>query len=528
MFKIPTGSHLHNDAEAPKQGFGRLFVGLVLLVSGLLAVRLPLWLLPGPGRDEAAYHYWVHHPEPFYAPLLQWAVRLAEVFCGHSLWSLRAPVLILGVGILWLNDRRLAGIRTPLHLRWLAVLALAFSPWQGFAGSILHPDNFLLAALLALVLAVQHNRLWLATAAAVIAVLAKPTGVLFLPVAWWLCGTLDDLGPREKWAARAVLLATALAVAATVQPEMMRGMADFGRLDPTTAWYARILAAGGALLFLGGPVLVGLSFVGARQRWYDRHQGPDALSKHEARASLAIAAMMLAVFLAAAVLRGQFKGNWVLPALVLLWPVRMPAWTALPRVRALVVAGLVLTFAASLGQTLIMVRPGLVDRVEGQLSARGLVPAAATYSVQAGVRETSVSTSRSWSDHLRQYNDASLFAAQIKAGWCEAQGAATPVPCLVAGDYGLACQLHWYLGDPATRVAIHGDGIFHRTWTDLRHGAGENDLLFLSGPGPDDFSTAELRVQALLPAVMHPVTGRPLQPTIARWHNDLNQETPLC
>jgi hypothetical protein len=512
--------------EPQKPGFWRNGVGFSLLAVGILVARLPLWLLPGPGRDEAAYHYWVHHPEPFYAPLLQWSVAVAEVFGGHSLWSLRAPVLILGLVILWLNDRRLAGTHTPHYLRWLAAMAIAFSPWQGFAGSILHPDNFLLAALLALVLAVQNNRLWWATIAAITAVLAKPTGLIFLPVVWWLVGKMDHIKGRDLWASRALLLALALAAAATLKPDMVRGMADFGRLADTVPWYARGLASGGALLFLGGPVLVILSVTGARQRWQNLHPDTDPALAREARASLAAAAVMLVVFLSAALLRGQFKGNWVLPALVLLWPLRLAPWMALPRTRTLLVAGVVLAFASSLGQTLILRKPDLIDRMENGLSRRGLVPAAATYSVQAGVRETAVSSSRSWSDHLRQYHNAAAFAGTVKAGWCQAQGELTPVPCIVSDDYGLACQLHWYLGEPTTKIAISGDGIVSRTWNDLRDNPTHDDLLVLMAPAAGDIPHGYLGSQTSLAAVLHPVTGQRLQPMIARWHDNPNQETP--
>jgi hypothetical protein len=524
MFKMSSSDPTITGSGPGKPGFRRLGMGLSLLAMGILAVRLPLWLLPGPGRDEAAYHYWVHHPEPFYAPLLQWSVGLAEIFGGHSLWSLRAPVLILGLAVVWLNDRRLAGAHAQPYLRWLAALALAFSPWQGFTGSILHPDNFLLAAVLALVLAVQHNRLWWATAAAITAVLAKPTGLIFLPVAWWLIGRMDQTQGRELWLARTLLLTLAVGAAATLKPDMVRGMADFGRLADTVPWYTRGLASGGALLFLGGPVLVGLSVVGARQRWQILRRDTDPVIRSEARASLAAAAMMLAVFLTAAVVRGQFKGNWILPALVLLWPVRMAPWAVLPRTRAILATGVILTFVSSLGQSLILVRPDLVDRLESGMSARGLVPAAATFSVQAGVREAAVSTNRSWSDHLRQYHNAAAFAGAVKADWCQAQGDLTPVPCIVSDDYGLACQLHWYLGDPATKIAIRGDVIFHRTWSDLKNDP--NDLLVLMAPASTDNPDAHLRTRTVLPAVWHPVTGQRLQPTIARWLDNPQQETP--
>jgi hypothetical protein len=503
-----------------------------LFVLAVLVLRWPLWRLPGPGRDEAAYHYWAHHFEPAYAPLLQAAVRLMEVFAGHSLWSLRAPVMALGLLVILLNDRRLALVRTPVSLRRLAAVALAFSPWQSFSSSILHPDNFLLVALLGMVLAVQHNRLWWAAVAAVAAVLAKPTGVLFLPVSWWLFGQLEGVPARQLWAARVVLAATALGLALVMDPRMIAGMADFGRLSPHLPWYDRALAVGGSLMYLGGPLLVGLAWTGARQRWRDVRSHEDLGHQREARASLAIAGMILAVFLAAILLRGQFKGNWVLPAAVLLWPTAWPRWGKTPVFKIIVAAGLALTFLGSLGQTAIHVRPDLVGRLENHLATRDLTPRWATYATQAGVRETAVSTSRTWSDHLREYDDLTGFAAEIKTSWCDAQGATAPLDWIVTGDYGLACQLHWYLGDNAARVAICDDEIFNRTWAALRRLDPDGPLLALSstvagslsGKLSGNLPGGELEFQTFLPLMPHPVTGRSLRPAVVRWKADSNQE----
>ncbi len=502
----------------------RLALGLCVLA--VLGLRLPLWLLPGPGRDEAAYHYWAHHPEPAYAPLLQVSVRLAELFGGHSLWTLRMPVLVLGFLVVALNDRRLATNGTPPALRWLGAMALAFSPWQGFASSVLHPDNFLFASLLGLILAVQHNRLWWATMAAVTAVLAKPTGVLFLPVMWWLAGHMEGIGTRQLWASRLVLVSVAAGLAMSLDPALVAGMADFGRLSGDLPWYDRVLAMGGSLLFLGGPLLVGWSWLGAHQRWRILRVCPADARQSEARASLAAAGILLAVFLAAILLRGQFKGNWVLPAVVLLWPVELPRPQVSPGFKRFAVGGLVTAFLCSLGQTALLTRPDLISRLENEVIARGLAPGWATYSTHAGLREKSVSTSGTWGDHLREFEDRSAFAAEIKSGWCDVLGATAPVTWIVAGDYGLACQLHWYLGDPATRVAIFDDKIFNGTWTDLVREAPQEPLLALSPRVVNDQPDGRLEFRNTLPRILHPVTGGTLQPSVVLWRTTPKQENP--
>ncbi len=80
---------------------------LGLVLSAVILMRLPLWLLPGPGRDEAAYHYWALHLEPPFAPLVQAVVAVFDLFEPFSLWSVRTPVALLGLLVLYLGDLRL-------------------------------------------------------------------------------------------------------------------------------------------------------------------------------------------------------------------------------------------------------------------------------------------------------------------------------------------------------------------------------------------------------------------------------------
>lgn len=482
-----------------------------LLAAMILALRLPLWLLPGPGRDEAAYHYWAHHPEPVYSPLVQISVRIFEMIGGHSLWALRAPVILLGLLVLWLNDQRLVRASATPGWRWLTVFALASTPWQSFAGSILHPDDFMLAALLALVLAVQQKRHWLAVGAAFGAVAAKPTGIIFLPAVWWLADYMTPSAPRQRSATRGALVVIAAVFALTMKPDMIAGMAEFGRMTHV-AWPTRILAGGVSLLFLGGPLLLGLGWWGLRRHWQHRRLPGSA-------AALVLAVTLLAVFLAAALVRGQFKGNWVLPAFVLLWPAQAPQWSRPAVARGLLLAALAVTILGSAVQTLVLAHPATLDRIEQELQANQMVPGWLSYRTQAGVREESVSSSRSWSDHVGEYRNAAAFADSIRTAWHEHEGPDVPVPWIVASDYGLACQLHWFLGNPQSRIAIYGDGIFHRSWRDLAAAAPTEPVLALSLP-----RSRALQILTTLPPVAHPVTRRILRPCVARWRSS-KQET---
>ena len=509
-------------------------IGLVQLGVLVLATRLPLVALPGPGRDEATYHYWAHNPEPAYAPLLQLAVWLGEGILGHSTWSLRLPSLILGLVVLLLADLRLRGLRASVGARLLAAFAVALTPWQAFAGAILHPDVFLLAALLALVLAAQHGRLWWLVAAAVGALLAKPTGALALPVAaWlagspavagrpamaaWLAGPLPLAGRRQVLAARLVLGAVAVAYLAVLDPQLVAGMAEFGQAPARLSPWVRAGSWVLALLFLGGPLLLSLAGVGLRERWLrlrgvrpgndqpgrpgQPRQPGEPAARREALASLALAAALVTVFVAAAVFRGQFKANWVLPAAVLLLPAGPVAW---PRwVRA---GGVAVATVCCLAQALALWQPDLVDRIEA-LAGDG----APSYAVHASVREGRVAAAGRWSEYLRQFDDRAAFACKLQRAWRTQEPEMAPPAWLVSDDYGLAMQVHWYLGHGAVWVAVPGDGVFVRSNRHLAGADHPGNLLVLPVNRNPAAIWKDLQLGDRLPMVAHPATGALLTP----------------
>ena len=254
--------------------------GLWLLTVVLL--RLPLWLLPGPGRDEAAYHYWAHHGEPAYAPLMQMVVRLFELPLHQSLWALRAPVSVTGMLVLLLGDLRLRWAGATPSVRLLAFLAVALTPWQSVTGSFLHPDGFLMVALLAFVLAAQRGHVLLSALAALAAVLAKPTGVLLIPVAWWLAGRLDTDARWRVVAARALLVAALLVFLLPMKATMVEGIASFARAADSVSLPARLGFGGLSLVFTGGPLLLGLAVPGFRERLHLLRCGAPGSRRREA------------------------------------------------------------------------------------------------------------------------------------------------------------------------------------------------------------------------------------------------------
>lgn len=476
---------------------------LVVAAVVMALLRLPVSWLPGPGRDEAAYHYWSHHVEPAYAPLVQATIKLSEGLFGPTPWALRVPALALGVLVLVLNDRRLRSAGAPADLRTVALLAICLTPWQMFAGSILHPDNFLLACLLGFVLAAQRASPWALVLTALSAVAAKPTGVLLLPVAFWMVGRLPAVDQRHLLAWRAVLALAAAGAVVLLLPLLPSGVSEFGRMADAVPLTTRVGSWALALAFLGGPVLLGLAVVGARQRLRALRTHADGAVRREALASLAIATVFLGFFALALVGRGQFKANWILPAAVLLLPTGR---VALPRLA--VAAGLVLALAGSVGQTVVMCRPALMSRLEDTLSRHG----AHAYGEHAGIREVAVSSSRTWADHLRQYGDHSAFAASLVARWATT---GQPLRWIVCDDYGLAAQVHWYLHRDEVRIVVPGDGVFVRTVTRLLAEEDPGALLVLPVNHAITDLWPELERRSTLATILHPITGAILTPWVA-------------
>ncbi len=91
---------------------------------------------------------------------------------------------------------------------------------------------------------------------------------------------------------------------------------------------------------------------------------------------------------------------------------------------------------------------------------------------------------------------------------------------IVSDDYGFGCQLHWYLGDPSARVAIFGDGIFHRTWSELQRAAPSSPLLALSLPAGAQLPGGDFNILTVLPAMKHPVTGELLEAAVVVWNKE--------
>jgi hypothetical protein len=113
-----------------------LWIPVALLA---LLTRIPILLLPGAGRDEALYFYWSKHPEPAYSPLLQFLLNFFDLLPLPDLTMIRLPSIFAGIVVLLLFEKLLRHREINRRSTLIALLALAFCPWQVYTGAVLHP-----------------------------------------------------------------------------------------------------------------------------------------------------------------------------------------------------------------------------------------------------------------------------------------------------------------------------------------------------------------------------------------------------
>lgn len=389
-----------------------------LLAVAVLALRWPLGSLPAPGRDEALYVYWSDHPEPAYAPLLQLLLRAASASGLDAAMVWRLPTLVAGALALLLFDRLLRDRGLGRHGRFVAVAAVALSPWQTHVGSVVHPDPLMLVGLLGIALAARREMPWMLALGAAVAFWAKPSGLLAVAVALVALGHRATRGPR-----RASTLGAALVLAAVTafplahwNESMVEAVRQFGRLADSMPWSLRAARAGVGLLFLGGPLLLlatGLGSYRALRRGPEDPGGWIGLS-------------FLLAFGGAAVALGQIKANWMLPAALLLWPGELASHRR--TVGFGLLAGLVLSASVSLAFS----RPELVRSLE----ERG-VPGLFSYRGFAGEREEAVAPAARWWHRLAVYRGLGALPETVLSHVPEG----SELTRIVSDDYGLAAQL---------------------------------------------------------------------------------------
>ncbi len=383
----------------------------IALGTAVLVLRLPLLLLPGLGRDEATYVYWSHHPEWAYAPLLQLALRLSHALGGSAPWSYRLGTFLVALAVLALFERWLAARGHGNAERALAVSLLALTPWQTLAGSLVHPDGWQLAGVLAWALSVRHRRWKSSAVSAAAALWAKPSGLLAVGAAIFAL-LRPGADRRARAHAAGLLLLLALPPLLALRPGLVEALRSFGSVGEEVGIGGRLALLLLGTVFLAGPLLPWVGLRGLR----DAPRGPERI----------LGLGFLAAFGAAAVWTGQVKGNWMLPAVLLLWPAP-GRWHP---GRRLLVATTTVSVILSAATVAGLRRPLAVRALEARLGSH--VPA---YLGVAGQREARVAPATQWWQRCAEYRDIRGFCEDIADRLGE-----TPVAVVVSDDYGLAAQ----------------------------------------------------------------------------------------
>ena len=425
----------------------------LLILAAALGLRLAMVFLPVLGRDEVTYLYWSHHPRVDYAPLLQLQIFLARLI-SDAPWFLRSTQLLVGamsmLGLAaWLKARK---VPDPL----LAVAAVSVTPWLVFSGSVLHPDGLFVLGLMVFALGTERGRPALVVTGAIISLGAKLTGVVPVTVAlYWLFH-------HRHWRSLAALGVFSAGFALLLRPETLGAARDFGRIGGSPG--LRLLVLVLETLLIGGVLVL----VPRVSRW---------------RATTVTGLIIVVGFAVMAVVEGQTKANWLLPGLLLLWPLN-------PDRRVLFGGALV-----ALGLSAMMVtgyrNPTIAGTAESALRTRSWLP---EYRLLAGEREARVASATSWTGYLAG------FHGELPV---------LPLPDQVqevrSDDYALAARFALRCPDPVPVIVVPGDPLFDR---EPEPAPGRRLIVAVRVP------LAELTGDATVVwrgSVAHPVTGSRIQ-----------------
>lgn len=459
---------------------GRLATALLVAA---FAVRLVMAWRLGLGRDELAYWYWAWHGlDASSSPITAIALRVSTTALGDGALAIRLPGLLAGfaAALLAIRVSRRLGAAAGAA-RW-AGAALAVAPWQGYAGTVAHPDAFLVLFLLlfadraaailgrSLETTQPGDALLDAAVAAGLAALSKPTGALLLPFVIVLAWRQRRATPGAAVGAVALAIVAGVGLFVARDAQLLEGLREFGRFAPGSSATTRALLLLVEITLLAGPALLAAagSGVGLALR-----RNPAPARRGAARFLLALAAALLAFHVAFAVL-GQAKGNWFLPPLALLATLGVAAPSAARRARAsLTIVSLAMTVVFAAG-TLVLQNPTWRRYLAATPVGARVDP---TYALHVGAREAAVSPSRRWSDRFAE--------ASTPPRVPRPPGTWRP-PRLFGNDYGLAFQVAHLWGRDA-EVFLPWDPVYHGTCGEPP--APDEDLIFVSrslaAPPPD-------------------------------------------
>jgi len=481
------------EAHSSKN-FRRIPVWVLISIPALV-MRLPLLFLPNPGRDEAAYFYWSHFPEPAYALAMQAVVAISRQLPIPALIAMRLPSLMMGILVLFLFDQILRIRGAKRKTRWIGLAVLAFCPWQGNFGVILNPDNFLFASMLLWLIAFSKRQYFLVILSATLALYAKPIGLLIVPPTIFLLFTGPNLNKQKMSGYFSVLLILILPNLLSLRIEMIQSFFEFGQLDEKESWFGLISIQLLLLLAAGGPLLLYYSVRGLLERIQKRMSNPP-----EGKAALFLSLFMLLVFGGALIFNNQVKYNWLLPVLFILWP-KQPVKIYRP----VLIGGLILTIVPGILQNFLKSNPHIISETEGKFP---LIKS--SFVLREGKRDFKISMSKSWSEHVLEYQSMDDFCNGVIQFWQNEKNTKKLPSFIISDDYGLTAQLLFNLRSIQTRMVLPGDGIFNRGIPNIDEIKLSNDVMILAVKNEENKTIDLLHSIATKKTLSHPVNNKPV------------------
>tara|TARA_B100000686_G_C16763774_1_gene960469 strand:- start:54 stop:1661 length:1608 start_codon:yes stop_codon:yes gene_type:complete len=406
-----------------------------LLFISVVGALLKLWLVVDVdfGKDEVAYWYWAQQFDASYSALPLIAIRLASTL-SHSEIVIRVPFVLMGIVSTLLMYAWCVRCGLNYRIAYWATIAFATSHWIWHTTSFLHPDGFLVPCWLATVyiadVACDRSSIRGKTrivalfsvlgACAGFSVLSKYSG------AGLAAGIMTGIMIHQRY--HGIALVAAFSGLALVTSTLVATLAESGFHMPVTLGsLSKIVAnqpmalrfaafVSAPMFYISLPLWIALTTSLAHLihlAWRTR-----ATLNHRLMLLLLPVVCTITAFAFFALVKGQVKGNWILPAMLGIWPFAFGAkipgqqiTSALKLInrRWFMITMIALGLAHSGAVAWILKVPAVanIEQLFGQTVAfnyRYLV------SKEDQVREPS----RSWEDRLCEYHGWRQFAHQVE------------------------------------------------------------------------------------------------------------------
>ena len=310
--------------------------GRLLLLCLFAWVLLRTLMVAGVdlSKDEAVYWHWSQNLNASYAWLPFAAIWLGDFVGAGSDLFLRLPFVAAGVvsALLLYHLCRLRGL--PPGRAAIAVAAFATSHWIWHTSSFLHPDGFLVPAWLAVLVCSERASRgdgegwwWAAGAGAGLAALSKYSGLVLSAglFAWLLVLAIRGRrGPLLRAGIPFVLLSCPVLIDLLATNFSLPSALNTLSAVAPDSLPVRLGMFLGAPLFYVSPLLLATLYRGVWKAGRDWRRLTN-LTSQTGQHLLWPGAALICCFCFFTLTRGQVKGNWILPALLGVWPLAFSA-----------------------------------------------------------------------------------------------------------------------------------------------------------------------------------------------------------